>query len=490
MSSSSSRPPHDLVSLDVEAEWRNIEGALADLVDKQQLTLTRLPAATLGSLQQALRRQTVHILHFVGHGGFDPQSEEGVLFFVDETGHSQAISGSLLGTLLHDHAALRLVLLNACEGARTALTDPFAGVAQQLVRQGIPAVIAMQFEISDDAATILSGEFYGALADGYPVDAALGEARKSIFLQEQGLEWGTPVLYMRTEEGYIFDVAESTAAAMVDPSPVAATPTVRPSPIEPFPVWHNNWVIAVSALALLVTLLWLIPRWRELILSNAVPGSTSGTSIGTAEPGFVTTEQPPVTTSENTPNPLFRHTFEAVTDDWGDGADGTWLVLDDGTGNHVYQGQATIDAVAVSDPPEHGTMALLRDYAIALRMRVLKPGRADNDLFDTWLTFRYDVEGGDDCAYYNVYFDTRLNQVLLSSAAGCGFTALAAAPYNLEPGIWYDVRVTALGPHLSVAVNGETLIAVDDTTSARGTYYLTVDQSAIVQFDDIQVEKQ
>ena len=149
-----------------------IEASVAELRQRGLLQLTRLPTATLGALQKQLRREPYHILHFVGHGGFDQQTQDGVLLLEDETGRSRLVSGNYLGTLLHDHRSLRLAVLNACEGARTH-SDPFAGVAQQLVRQGIPAVIAMQFEITDKAAIILAREFYDALADGYPVSAGV-----------------------------------------------------------------------------------------------------------------------------------------------------------------------------------------------------------------------------------------------------------------------------------------------------------------------------
>jgi len=99
-----------------------------------------------------------------------------------------------------------VAILNACEGARSSKSDPFAGSAQSLVQQGIPAVIAMQFEIADDVASTFAHEFYGALADGYPIDAALTEARKAIFAAGREVEWGTPVLYLRAPDGRIFDV--------------------------------------------------------------------------------------------------------------------------------------------------------------------------------------------------------------------------------------------------------------------------------------------
>jgi uncharacterized RDD family membrane protein YckC len=106
--------------------------------------------------------------------------------------------------MLRGHRSLRLVVLNACEGARSAVDDPFGGVAQALVRQGIPAVIAMQFEISDPAAVVFSQSFYQALADLLPADEAMVEARRAIFAASNEVEWATPVIYLRAPDGQIF----------------------------------------------------------------------------------------------------------------------------------------------------------------------------------------------------------------------------------------------------------------------------------------------
>ncbi|MGB0387131.1 MAG: CHAT domain-containing protein, partial [Ardenticatenaceae bacterium] len=84
--------------------------------------------------------------------------------------------------------------------------------AQHLIQQGLPSVIAMQFAISDQAAIALTHEFYRALADGYPVDAALAEARKAIFAQQTGsimrraAEWAVPTLFMRAPDGKLFEI--------------------------------------------------------------------------------------------------------------------------------------------------------------------------------------------------------------------------------------------------------------------------------------------
>jgi hypothetical protein len=169
--------PSDHPPLDVEEEWAKLKEALGDLEQRGLVALERLEEATLTALQRRLRRGEYHVFHFIGHGGFDERTQDGMLLIEDEQGRGRPVSGQYLGMLLHDERTLRLAILNACEGARTSRTDPFAGTAQSLVQQGIPAVIAMQFEITDEAAITLAHEFYAALADGYPVDGALAEAR-------------------------------------------------------------------------------------------------------------------------------------------------------------------------------------------------------------------------------------------------------------------------------------------------------------------------
>lgn len=202
--------PREYPQLDVEAEWKILNGALGELIERGQVSLTRLVQPTLPALQEQLRKEEYHVFHFIGHGTFSEFKEDGLLLLEDEQGAGTPVSGHYLGTLLHDEKTLRLAVLNACEGARTSASDPYAGVAQQLVRQGIPAVIAMQFEISERTAVTLAREFYRSLADNYPVDAALAEARKAIYTQGQDIEWGIPVLFMRSPDGQLFDVEPVT----------------------------------------------------------------------------------------------------------------------------------------------------------------------------------------------------------------------------------------------------------------------------------------
>jgi hypothetical protein len=240
--------PTDYPQLNVEAEWKKLTEALNDLEHGGRVTLERLDDATLAALQRRLRQGEYHIFHFVGHGEFDERTQDGVLLLEDEENRGRRVSGQYLGALLHDHRPLRLAILNACEGARTSRTDPFAGTAQSLVQQGIPAVIAMQFEVTDEAASTFAREFYGALAGNYPVDAALAEARKAIFAQGNEVEWGTPVLYMRAEDGRIFDVEQLSGEGQ---RKAEGTLLYRDAQAA---VAAENWAAAIEKLQALLTL--------------------------------------------------------------------------------------------------------------------------------------------------------------------------------------------------------------------------------------------
>ena len=200
--------------------------------------LDRLPSPTTTELAAWLRSHEVHVLHVIGHGDFDEGQQEGVLYFCDEYGRSVAVPPAVLGPYLHDHDPLRLVFLNACQSGRLGAADPFSGMAQRLVQQDCTAVVAMQFPISDGAATAFTGEFYAALADGMPVDQAVTSARKGL-LAGYASEWATPVLYLNAPDGQVFDgVAPRTPEATGIPAPAvpapALAPPAPPRPRQPF----------------------------------------------------------------------------------------------------------------------------------------------------------------------------------------------------------------------------------------------------------------
>jgi len=195
--------PIDRPRLDVDQEWGLINAALEDLQRARLVHVHRVPGGTVEDLQACLQRQDWHVFHFIGHSGC--VGDDAALLLEDERGLSRPLTRADLNLALQ-HPTLRLAILNSCEGARPLDTDPLSGIAQGLVRSMIPAVIAMQLKISDQGAIKFAKEFYSALANNLPVDQALTEARKAMYLAKVATEWGTPVLFMRGNDGRVFDI--------------------------------------------------------------------------------------------------------------------------------------------------------------------------------------------------------------------------------------------------------------------------------------------
>ncbi len=223
--------PSDRQHLDLERERSRLEKALEPLRAKGLVEITWLEGQTWRDLQRAMRRGPWHVFHFAGHGGFDANTDEGVVLLADDEGRSRPMRATELGRLLADHRPMRLAVLNACEGGHSSERDIFSSTASILVRAGLPAVLAMQYEITDRAAIELTRAFYEALADELPVDAALAEARKAMSLaMSNSFEWGTPVLYMRAPDGVLFELGAASSAMQPAAKQEVAQPPSRPAP--------------------------------------------------------------------------------------------------------------------------------------------------------------------------------------------------------------------------------------------------------------------
>jgi hypothetical protein len=233
--------PSDLESLDTAREMSRIETAVEEMRKAGLLEWHWLQGQTWRDLRTALRRGPWHIFHFIGHGGFDSHAEEGFLALADESGKTRDVSATEVGRLLHDHNDLRLVLLNACLGAQGGTRDVFSSTAATLIRRGIPAVVAMQYEISDPAAIEFARTFYEQIAEGMPVDTAVAEARIAISMAiPNSLEWGTPVLFMRSPNGQLFDMEAAgtrigSSATRIERQPPVDLPPPPPVTRHPEP---------------------------------------------------------------------------------------------------------------------------------------------------------------------------------------------------------------------------------------------------------------
>jgi len=213
--------------LNVADERAKVDTALAKVRKDRGVDVDWLDPATPRRLRQKLQEGNYHILHFVGHSEY--RDGEGVLFLEDDNGKMAQVSTSQFVNLLGDQATLRLVVLNSCEAARSDTMDPFAGLATSIVALGIPAVVAMQFEITDKAAITFAEELYHSLiARQDPIDAAVAEARKAVFTEVSEIEWATPVLFLRNDDGRLFTFAAPAVSRPQDAVRTGQLPLLPP----------------------------------------------------------------------------------------------------------------------------------------------------------------------------------------------------------------------------------------------------------------------
>lgn len=195
-------------SLDTTAERHALEKVATQQRDR--LTVDFFEGeATSAAIRAALRQKDYHILHYAGHGAF--KNEQAFIYLDHAEKLTEPITAEQFAHFFTDYAFTRLVFLNACQGATRSSHQALAGVAPQLVLCGVPAVVAMQEKIANDDAILFATEFYAELCrerDGGQVEVAISRARKAL-LQEKpnGAAFGNPVLYLRAEEGRLWDVA-------------------------------------------------------------------------------------------------------------------------------------------------------------------------------------------------------------------------------------------------------------------------------------------
>ena len=224
--------PGDLAALDADTERRRLEQLLAPFQARGLITVDWVPGQSWEAAQDALYAGC-QVFHFIGHGGFDPDRGEGVIAFADERNRRQLVGASLLAELLSvADPTPRLVVLNSCQTGAGADADVFSSTAATLVRTA-PAVVAMQFAVTDNAAAVFSRAFYQALVHNRGVDEAVRAGRIALTgWNPDTLEWVTPVLYLRSQDSRLFD--------FTDPAVTSADPGKQPEPLAEVSRRHDT----------------------------------------------------------------------------------------------------------------------------------------------------------------------------------------------------------------------------------------------------------
>jgi len=212
-------------NLDTEQERNRIDEAIASIPDKNLVNFRWVPGDTHEHLLEMMQREAWHVFHFIGHGGV--QNDEGFIVLGDGRGGADQLTAADLALTLQSSGALKLAILNCCESARGT-----ANPAEALVRLGIPAVVAMQYPITDEAAVRFSSQFYKSLLMGQSLERSLTMARVWIRKRSK-LEWAIPVLFTRASSDALFKIEPGERGSPEERSSQTSPPSSPESTSSP-----------------------------------------------------------------------------------------------------------------------------------------------------------------------------------------------------------------------------------------------------------------
>ena len=169
-----------------------------------EVTVSQQP--TRRSLLRDVQRLRPHVVHFMGHGEYDGDRQEGRIALVDEEGRVDWVAEAVLASVLEQADEVpRLVLLHSCAGAATDYSASFAGFAPRLIRRGVQCVVAMQYAVTNRTALAFSEEFYDGIARGLPVDEAVQAGRWTLInlFEDDHRLLGIPVVYLYSRDAVL-----------------------------------------------------------------------------------------------------------------------------------------------------------------------------------------------------------------------------------------------------------------------------------------------
>jgi hypothetical protein len=195
--------------IDASEEFARAQAALGDIPVMLLPNADASARATLNNLVERLR-DGYDILYLVCHGRFIEKDGIGEpwLWLEDENGTVTRVAGGELVTRLKELSHRpRLVVLASCQSAgrgiqaRSGDEGALAALGPRLaVEAGIPAILAMQGNVSLQTIAKFMPVFFKELQKDGQIDRAMAVARGSV--REQPDYWA-PVLYMRLKSGQI-----------------------------------------------------------------------------------------------------------------------------------------------------------------------------------------------------------------------------------------------------------------------------------------------
>jgi CHAT domain/SIR2-like domain len=155
-------------------------------------------------------RDGFDILYLVCHG-YLTDDDEPTLLLENEDGTAARLRGSALVDRIRDLRQVpRLVVLASCQSAGIGESEHangnrvMAALGPRLAEAGVPAVLAMQGDISMDTVSRFMPTFFHELQRDGQIDRAMAAARGAV---RDRHDWWAPTLFMRLRSGRIWYVS-------------------------------------------------------------------------------------------------------------------------------------------------------------------------------------------------------------------------------------------------------------------------------------------
>ena len=190
--------------LDAAAELGRTRDSLGGLLKTELAAPVAGERATLANLIDRL--ETGHngrpydVLYLLCHGAY--VNDEPWLFLEDPDGQVARVSGADLAARIRELADRPvLIVLASCQSAGPETGAALRALGPRLIAAGIPAVLAMQGQISQESVAEFMPAFFKTLRRTGEVDRAVAVARGRI--RERSDFWA-PALFMRLRSGRIW----------------------------------------------------------------------------------------------------------------------------------------------------------------------------------------------------------------------------------------------------------------------------------------------
>jgi hypothetical protein len=193
----------NLADIDVDGELERAQTSLGSKIP----TTNVLPPMTIDTLTENVREHKPDLLYLVCHGGRSQGDDVPILYLEDQDRAVKVVTAAALAEQLDIlEQRLQVVVLASCRSAGGDVVEgsngALAALGPLLAASGVPAVVAMQGDVTMGTVKQFMPKFFTELREHGEIDRAMARARNLV--REHHDAW-MPVLFLRLKSGLWYD---------------------------------------------------------------------------------------------------------------------------------------------------------------------------------------------------------------------------------------------------------------------------------------------